>query len=92
MVNLAASDTLQSAVVFLVFKNINSTMQRYYLGNGKDIRFSQLPAGHQARVVVFSVNGKNIVAGSTDVQLGKNETVNLFLKPMNEQELSGILN
>jgi hypothetical protein len=89
LVRFNASDSVESANVYLVFKDINSIIQQYYhfrWNKDKTVGFGGLPVGYKARLVAYTIKDEKVYAFASDLTLKKNHAVDLVFKPVSEKE------
>lgn len=77
-------DSIVSANVYLVFKDINSVMQSgYFSFNNKEYNsgFQNIPVGAKTQLIAFSIKNGKTYTYKSDLTIKPNETVQL---PLNE--------
>lgn len=94
IVSINPADSVVEAAIYLLFKDINSVMQRYYFdpakAGGTQI-FEELPVGSKTRLIAFTAKEGHGYAFSADIILNKDQKVNIAFKPVTEQEFKNLL-
>jgi hypothetical protein len=83
-------DSVVSANVFLVFKDINSVMQcSYFSFENKKYNsvFQNIPVGAKTKIIAFSIKNNKIYTFKSDLTIKANESVQLTLKETNQSEI-----
>lgn len=94
IVRFNASDSVENANVYLVFKDINSIMQEYYhfrWNKNKTVEFGGLPVGYKARLIAYTVRDEKVYAFASDLTLKKDHSVDLVFKPVSEKEFKSLI-
>jgi hypothetical protein len=87
-------DKIVFASIYLIFDDINSIAQTYYgaMENGSaNPGLQDMPVGAKVRLVAFSLRDNKMVAHSSKLTIGKNETVSIAMKETSEEELKAML-
>lgn len=83
-------DSIVSANVYLVFKNINSVMQSCYFSfRDKEYNssFDNIPVGAKTQIIAFSIKNGKTYSYKSDLTIKANETVQLTLKETSEDQI-----
>lgn len=84
------SDSIVSANVYLVFKDINSVMQCSYFSfnnNEYNRRFEDIPVGSKIQLIVFSIKNGKTYTHKSDLTIKPNQTVQLTLKETSQDKI-----
>lgn len=95
LVNFNPSDSISSANIYLVFKDINSVMQSYYFSyNGKTNNegFKDIPVGYKVRLVAYTIKDEKVLSYASDITVKNKQTLTLAMKETNDSELKKLLN
>jgi hypothetical protein len=87
-------DGIVFASIYLIFDDINSIAQTYYgaMENGSaNPGLQDMPLGAKVRLVAFSLKDNKMMAHSSKLTIGKNETVSIAMKETSEEELKALL-
>jgi hypothetical protein len=87
-------DKIVFASIYLIFDDINSIAQTYYgaMENGSaNPGLQDMPVGAKVRLVAFSLKDNKMMAHSSKVTIGKNETISIPMKETSEEELKTML-
>jgi hypothetical protein len=87
-------DGIVFASIYLIFDDINSIAQTYYgaMENGSaNPGLQDMPLGAKVRLVAFSLKDNKMMAHSSRITIGKNETVSIVMKETSEEELKALL-
>ena len=87
-------DTL-AAMVYLIFADINSVTSIPYFRSGKNsinYFFQDVPVNSYVRMVAVSLIKDNLWGFSKDLNIRKNDTVDIKLLPMTVNELDSLIN
>lgn len=87
-------DSVVSAYVFLVFKDINSVMQcSYYSFENKKYNsvFQNIPVAAKTQIIAFSIKKNKIYTFKSDLTIKANESIQLTLKETNQSEIGKLL-
>jgi hypothetical protein len=82
------------ASIYLIFDEINSVAQTYYgaMENGSaNPGFQDMPLGAKVRLVAFSLKDNKMMAHSSTLTIGKNETVYISMKETSDAELKAMV-
>lgn len=94
-VNFNPSDSINSANIYLVFKDINSVMQTYYSTYNAKTRnegFTNIPVGSKVRLVAYSIKDEKVLSYASDIIVKDKQTMILALKETSDDELKKLLN
>ncbi len=83
-------DSIISANIYLVFKDINSVMQTCYFSFGdKEFNsgFKNIPIGAKTQLVAFSIKNGQTYTYKSDLTLKANETIHLTLKKTDQSNV-----
>lgn len=95
IVNFNPSDSISSANIYLVFKDINSIMQSYYFSyNGKTINegFRNIPVGYNVRLVAYTIKDEKVLSHASNMTVKDKQTLTLAMKETNDIELKKLFN
>jgi hypothetical protein len=95
LVNFNPTDSISSANIYLVFKDINSVMQSYYFSsNGKTYNegFSNIPVGYKVRLVAYTLKDEKVLSFASDIIVKDKQTLTLTMKETSDVELKKLLN
>jgi hypothetical protein len=95
LVNFNPSDSISSANIYLVFKDINSVMQSYYFSyNGKTNNegFRNIPVGYNVRLVAYTIKDEKVLSYASDITIKDKQTLTLAMKETSDSELKKLLN
>jgi len=85
IVSINPENRLQSANIYLIFKEINSVAQGYFFSD-KEFQYKYLPIGYKARLIAYSIKDEKVYAFSTDLTIIKNQKLSILLKETNEKD------
>lgn len=94
-VNFNSTDSINSANIYLVFKDINSVMQTYYFtynGKTRNEGFTDIPVGSKVRLVAYSIKDEKVLSYASDIIIKDKQTMTLALKETSDDELKKLLN
>jgi hypothetical protein len=83
-------DSVVSANVFLVFKDINSVMKcSYFSFENKKYNsvFQNIPVAAKTQIIAFSIKNNKIYTFKSDLTIKANDSVQLTLKETNQSEI-----
>lgn len=83
-------DSISSASVFLVFKDINSIMEEYYWHKESDHSFRNIPTDKEATLIAVSIKGTKIYAYKTAIKIKTNKTIELALQEISKEKLDDL--
>ncbi len=87
-------DSVTSANIYLVFKDINSVIQDYYFSSREkkyDSGFKNIPIGAKTKLIAFSIKDGKAFAYSADLTIKLQETVQITLAEINEAQFGKLL-
>lgn len=94
LVNFNPSDSISSANIFLVFKDINSVMQSYcFSSNGKTYNdgFSDIPVGYKVKLVAYTIKNEKVLSFASNITIKDKQTLTLSMKETSDDELKKLL-
>lgn len=93
IVNIDPKDNISYASVFLIFKDINSIMQYYYLKDKQDFEnsFRNIPIGYRVKLVAYSIKGEQILTYSENILIKENGNLTIKLKPTTVDEFKSLM-
>lgn len=94
IVNFNPSDSISSANIYLIFKDINSVMQSYYFSyNGKSSNegFKNIPVGYKVRLVAYTIKGEKVLSYASDITVKDQHALTLAMKETSDNELKKLL-
>lgn len=83
IVNVPASEKINTANIYLIFKDINSVMQTYYIDENEKKNnnvFKNIPKGANVRLVAYTLKENKIFSYSSNMVIKENETLTLAMK------------
>jgi hypothetical protein len=83
-------DSIQSANVFLVFKDINSFMRSCYFSirdHKIDAGFSNIPIGSKTKLIALSTKNGKTYSYNSNITIESNKSVQIDLKETNKNEI-----
>jgi hypothetical protein len=83
-------DSIVSANIYLVFKDINSVMQSCYFSfRDKEFNsgFDNIPVGAKTQIIAFSIKNGKTYSYKSDLTIKANETVQLTLKETSQDQV-----
>ena len=92
VVSYDKKDTIESAVLFLVFKDINSVMKNYFvLRNGlNNSVFTNIPVGQKVKLISISVKNNEIFIYQSDLTIELNKAITVNHKKSTSNNLSSL--
>lgn len=87
-------DSVYTAEIYLVFKDINSVMQSYYVSyrnNTINDGFVNIPVGCKVRLVAYTIKKEKVYSYSSDLTIADKQTITLAMKETNEQNFKKII-
>ncbi|WMJ74006.1 hypothetical protein RCC89_12650 [Cytophagaceae bacterium ABcell3] len=85
------SDSLSFVNTFVIFEDINSVIQSFFItGQNKENSFT-IPIGSKVHVISYSTKDETILASSLKTVVKENQKVTLPMKVVNEQELVSLM-
>lgn len=87
----SAKDSIVSANVYLVFKDINSVMQSgYFSFRDKEYNsgFQNIPVGAKTQLIAFTIKNGKTYAYKSDLIIKANETVQLTVKETSQDQIA----
>lgn len=82
-------DSISTAVVYLVFKNINSVLSDYYYGH--NIKVENLPVGYKVRLIAYLIKGDKVFAFSSDLTITRGQQIVADLKETSEKDFKKLI-
>lgn len=95
LVNFNPTDSISSANIYLVFKDINSVMQSYYFSSNEKTYnegFSNIPVGYKVRLVAYTIKDEKVLSFASDITVKDKQTLTLTMKETSDVELKKLLN
>ena len=95
VVNFSPSEKINTANMYLIFKDINSVMQTYYVNeNGKENNnvFKDIPRASKVRIVAYALKENKIFSFSSNIAIKENETLTLAMKETSEVDFKTLIN
>ncbi len=90
-VNFNSKDSVKSANIYLIFKDINSVTQGYFYSD-KSPQFGNLPVGYKTKLIAYTVKNEKVFAYSNDLTVTKGQKLTLDLKEITEKDFKKLLN
>ena len=94
-VSFASPEKVSTANVFLIFKDINSVMQVYFIDQNEPNKYSvfkDIPIGSNVRLVAYTLIDSKIFSYSSDLVIKKNELRSISMKETSEIEFKKLIN
>ena len=85
-----SNDSIISATIYLVFKDINSLMQSsYFAFRGKEFNsgFQEIPLGAKTQLIAFSIKNGKTYTYKSDLTIKANETIQIALKETGQDQI-----
>lgn len=95
IVNFSPSEKINTANIYLIFKDINSVMQTYYVNeNGKENNniFKDIPKDSKVRILAYTLKENKIFSFSSDIAIKENEILTLAMKETSEVDFKTLIN
>lgn len=96
LVKFEQLEKINSAKIFLIFKDINSVMEEYYFSdkneNNTYVSFNDIPLGANVRLVAYTVLENKIFSYTSDITLKKDQILKLDLKETSSNEFKTLFN
>ena len=89
-VDFNPKDSIKSANIYLVFKDINSVIQDYFYSD-KLPQFDNLPIGYKIRLIAYTIKNEKVFAYSNDLILTKEQKLTLDLKEITEKDFKKLI-
>ena len=89
-VDFNSKDSIKSANVYLVFKDINSVIQGYFYSD-KSPQFDNLPIGYKTRLIAYTIKNEKVFAYSNDLIVTKGQKLTLNLKEISEKDFKKLI-
>lgn len=93
-INFRQSEKISTANIFLIFKDINSVIQEYYLPDKNEknayVAFNNIPMGANVRLVAYTLKEKKIFTYSSNMTLKENEILTLDMKETSANEFKAL--
>ncbi len=89
------NDSVTSAYVYLVFRNINSVVQSQYFSFAEkkfNSGFQNLPVGAKVQLIAVSVKNGKTYSFKTDLQIVSDKIIQIKLDETSEQQLGKLFN
>lgn len=86
-------DSIVSAKVYLVFKNINSIMQSFSFSikdNEYKGVFDNIPVGENTKIIAFTIKNGKLYSYSSDLKIKTNQRVQIELKGISQDQTDKI--
>ena len=95
IVNISPSEKINTANIYLIFKDINSVMQTYYVVDNENKNnnvFKNIPKGANVRLVAYTLKENKIFSYSSNMLIKENETLTLALKETSDKGFKTLIN
>jgi len=95
IVNFSPSEKISTANIYLIFKDINSVMQTYFINDNEKIAnntFKNIPTGSNVRLIAYTLKEDKIFTYSSNMTIKENETFTLALKETNGNDFKTLIN
>jgi hypothetical protein len=94
LVKFEQLEKINSAKIFLIFKDINSVMEEYYFSDNNEnntyVSFNDIPLGANVRLVAYTVLENKIFSYTYDITLKKDQILKLDLKETSSNEFKSL--
>ena len=86
------SDNIQSAVLFLVFKDINSVMKNYYIKSDNTVSsvLKDVPVGQKVKLISITTKKNEILTFQSEIMIETNKTIIINHKKSNSNDLNSL--
>jgi hypothetical protein len=86
----SSSENIQSAVVLLIFKDINSVMKNYYVSSpqSNSSLFANIPVGQKVKLIGISLKNLETYTYTSEFTITPNQTLNIHPEKNNSQDLA----
>ena len=86
------SDNIQSAVLFLVFKDINSVMKNYYIKSDNTVSsvFKDVPVGQKVKLISITTKKIEILTFQSEIMIETKKTIIINHKKSNSNDLNSL--
>jgi len=88
------SDSVKTAVIFLIFKDINSIVENYFFPYNKKITkecFNSIPVGYRARLVALTVKNGITFSYAADITIEDKQTIYLKMNETKDEDIKKLL-
>jgi hypothetical protein len=93
MINFSPSEKINTANIYLIFKDINSVMQEYFIDEKKtNIAFQNIPVGAHVKLVAYTLKDNKIFTYSSSITIKENQTLTLSMKETSDNNLKTLIN
>jgi hypothetical protein len=95
IVNFSPSEKINTANIYLIFKDINSVMQTYCINDNEKFNnntFKNIPIGANVRLVAYTLKENKIFTYSSNMKIKENETLTLAMKETNSNDFKTLIN
>ena len=85
-------DNIESAVLFIVFKDINSVMKNYFLqsDNIYSAEFKDIPVGQKVKLISITTKKNEIFTFQSDIIIEPNKTITINYKKSNLNNINSL--
>jgi hypothetical protein len=94
-VNFSPSEKINTANIYLIFEDINSVVQLYYIDDNvkrNNNVFRNIPEGANVRLVAYTLKENRIFTYSSNMIIKENETLTLAMKETNDSDFNNLIN
>lgn len=89
-VDFNSKDSIKSANIYLVFKDINSVIQGHFYSD-KSPQFDNLPIGYKTRLIAYTIKNEKVFAYSNDLTVTKGQKLTLNLKEISDKDFKKLI-
>lgn len=94
IVNFSPSEKINTSNIYLIFKDINSVMQTYYINDNEKTNnnvFKNIPKGANVRLVAYTLKENKIFTCSSNMTIKENETLTLAMKETSDNDFKTLI-
>lgn len=95
MINFPPSEKINSANIYLIFRDINSVMQEYYFDENEEktnTTFQNIPVAANVKLIAYTLKDNKIFTYSSNMTIKQNETLSLIMNETNEKDFKKLFN
>ena len=95
MINFSPIEKIKTASIYLIFRDMNSVMQEYYINiNEKkpNVTFQNIPLGANIKLIAYTLKDTKIFSYSTNITIKQKETLTLHMNETDENDFKNLFN
>ena len=95
MINFSPSEKIKTANIYLIFRDMNSVMQEYYIDAKEkktNITFQNIPLGANVKLIAYALKDNKIFSYSSNMTIKQKETLSLTMNETNEKDFKNLFN